>query len=285
MQFEVKDYKGNKYIQYTTEGGYTFSNAEYFMFDVTSDTFKDFMSRIGGFTANMTTRYIKEHNLDVSSIMLCSVPQEYNDYLFCFVYLDKDKNVLSVEWDDDYGDYKYFKEKFEDFTVEIGNIFDLKEVPSFDKITKEINKNPSIEFDIEVEGKPVTYEDIVVCPYSEVVFNWQDFPEVFDKMNTSYMKMTFIDNIGIMSKTRLKCEFFDNENHPIKAYQVISGIKDRVKYINYKKQKDDSYREEYDEMLNENYYFQQNLSFLKRVADKCTYYHDDLEKTNEKIER
>lgn len=285
MQFEIKNYKGNKYIQYTTERGYTFSNAEYFMFDVTSDTFKDFMSRIGGFTANMTTRYIKEHNLDVSSIMLCSIPQEYNDFIFGFVYLDKDKNVLSVEYDNDYGDYKYFKEKFENYIIETGFIFDLKDIVSFHNITEKINKNPSTEFGIEIEGRPVTYEDVLIYPYSEVTFRDEKQKERLDKLDVSYMKMSFTDNLGFVSNVRLKCEFFDSENNQIKEYQVFSGIKDREEYIAYQRQEDEKYQESKDMSLEENYSFNQNLSFLKQVTDKCTYYQGYLENTNEKIER
>ena len=91
MEFKLKDYKGNKYIEYFDEKrNLRFTNAEYFIFDVLSEEFKEIMRTTGGFVANMTTRHIKENQLDAAYIMLCCIPQEYNNFVFKFVYLDKD---------------------------------------------------------------------------------------------------------------------------------------------------------------------------------------------------
>lgn len=53
--------------------------------------------------------------------MLVAVPQATNSFLFNFVYLDKNKQLLKYYKDSDCMDYIYFRKKFESCTVSRGS--------------------------------------------------------------------------------------------------------------------------------------------------------------------
>lgn len=162
LQCISKKYDDNhSYLEYTN-GFNTFNNAEYFTFDVKSETFAEIMHCVGGFTANITTRYIKENNLDARYIMLCCVPQESNRYIFRFVYLDENKNILAQEGDDNPFDYEYFRDKFKECTVESGMIYELKIVESLHELTKNFCHNPKTTCSFQVEEKEVSFSDALV---------------------------------------------------------------------------------------------------------------------------
>lgn len=75
MKFALKSYQDKEYIEYS-DNEQTFTNAEYFIFSATSEEYHNIVDRTGGFVANMTRRYIEEHQLDAAAIMLCCIPQK-----------------------------------------------------------------------------------------------------------------------------------------------------------------------------------------------------------------
>lgn len=96
---------------------------EYFIIDVKSDIFNNIMESTGGFVANMTTRLFEKENLDVSYLMLVAIPQPNNNFVFKFAYFDNEFNLLKTYIDNNYNDYKYFKNKFKDCTIKNQEVF------------------------------------------------------------------------------------------------------------------------------------------------------------------
>lgn len=160
---ELADYNGRKYIQYrytNTDNGVCddYTNMEYFVVDVKCEKFIKIMSSTGGFVANMTTRLFEKEKLDVYYMMLVAIPQSTNSFLFNFVYLDKNKKLLKYYRDSSYMDYIYFRKKFESCTVSRGSVYDL----DFDFLKEQISPNVTTDFDLVIEGRPVTKEDTII---------------------------------------------------------------------------------------------------------------------------
>ena len=61
MKYTLKHYDDKEYIEYEHDGK-VYDNMHYFSVNVLTDSFKEIMSQVGGFSANMTTRYIEEKN-------------------------------------------------------------------------------------------------------------------------------------------------------------------------------------------------------------------------------
>lgn len=192
LQCISKKYDDNhSYLEYTN-GFNTFNNAEYFTFDVKSETFAEIMHCVGGFTANITTRYIKENNLDARYIMLCCVPQESNRYIFRFVYLDENKNILAQEGDDNPFDYEYFRDKFKECTVESGMIYELESVESLKALTKDFNPAPKTTCYFQVEGRDVSFSDKLVA--TDMFFFKDYMQEKLKEIGASKVVFTFSTN-------------------------------------------------------------------------------------------
>lgn len=163
LNFELADYNGRKYIQYryiNTDNGVCddYTNMEYFMVDVKCEKFIKIMSSTGGFVANMTTRLFEKEKLDVYYMMLVAIPQSTNSFLFNFGYLDKNKKLLKYYRDSSCMDYIYFRKKFESCTVSRGSVYDL----DFDFLKNQISFNVTTDFNLVIEGRPVTKEDTVI---------------------------------------------------------------------------------------------------------------------------
>lgn len=234
MEIRTKQYKDKVYLEYEhqEESGkhMLFTNAEYFMFDVESEEYKNIMLKTGGFVANMTSRYIEENKLDCSYIMLCCIPQEYNDYLFEFLYLDKEKNILKYMKDNNPYDYDYFKNKFKNCTVEAGMVYDLENIESFSKITKQASPISSPKFSFTVDGKDLKWDDLIFCPENS------DF-SIFTKETRDVLKM----NHGIGSVLRfdlnalqgfcLKGSVLNGRGEYIPSYKINYGICSEDEYV------------------------------------------------------
>ena len=259
MQFELKSYKGNNYVEYSDKTqNLLFNNASYFIFDVTSETFEEIMSHTGGWTAEMTTRHIKQKELKtIKYIMLCIIPQKYVNILFEFLYLDENRNILDYMTDDNYFDYEYFKKKFTDCITEEGFIFDLVGIKSLSHLTEQIYSNPTTNFGIEVENKDISFNEKYFCT---------DF---------SFLKENIIKHLNILNAkavifkleyNHLNCFTFrgkviNKNNEYLLDYQVTSGIKDKNKYIEKTQDKNVN--------LNE-FTFTFPLSYFKKYAHKMT---------------
>lgn len=264
MKFELKSYKGNNYIEYKDEEkNITFNNAEYFMFDVTSEIFKDIMHATGGFTANMTTRFIKEKGLNnIKYIMLCCIPQPFVDFVFHFVYLDENKNILEYMEDNNYFDYDYFKKKFNDCIVEEGFIYDLIEIQSLNNLTKEFCLNPSISFDFKVEGKDVHFEDTFIS--YDFSFFKEDIKNNLSKLNAKCVVLTF--DCNKLNFITFKGKVIGNDNKNILYYQATSGIKDKELYIKEMQKKYNDFEEK--DVCFDEFEFNLSVKIFKMFADK-----------------
>lgn len=134
------------------------------MVDVKCEKFIKIMSSTGGFVANMTTRLFEKEKLDVYYMMLVAIPQSTNSFLFNFVYLDKNKKLLKYYRDSNCMDYIYFRKKFDSCTVSRGSVYDL----DFDFLKEQISPNVTTDFNLIIEGRPVTKEDIIIFNDSSV---------------------------------------------------------------------------------------------------------------------
>lgn len=234
MEIRTKQYKDKVYLEYEhqEENGkhMLFTNAEYFMFDVESEEYKNIMSKTGGFVANVTSRYIEENKLDCSHIMLCCIPQEYNDYLFEFLYLDKDRNILNYMKDYNPYDYEYFKDKFKNCTVETGMVYDLENIESFSEITKQVSPVSSPKFPFTVDGKDLKWDDLIFCPESSDFSIFTEETRNVIKMNHgigSVLKFNFNTLGGFCMKGHI----LDGNGEYIPSYKINYGVCREDEYV------------------------------------------------------
>lgn len=228
MKFEKKSYNDKNYIQYSDdENNITFTNAEYFVFNTKSEKFENIMHGVGGFTANMTTRLMRDTDLDISYIMLCCIPQEFNDYVCAFLYLDCDGDIVKSIYDNNYFDYKYFKEKFADCTVKEGFVFDLENNEKFKAITDMFHPNPSTEFNFTANGETISYDDTLI--YNGIDIFRNDMQEKLQKLNAKHV--TFRFDCNPLTFISLEGRIIDENDNILQCYQVKSGIKDKNEYL------------------------------------------------------
>ena len=266
MEFNKKFYNGRPYIEYSDAvQELLFTNAEYFVFDVLSNTFKNIMECVGGFVANMTVRYIKKEQPNTAKIMLCSVPQEYNDYEFLFVYLDKEGNILSSMKDNNYVDYEYFKNKFKDCIIDEGFIFALENNEKLSEITKQFHNDPSTSFRIIVEQKEICWEDKIICKDLALsIFN-ETAKEVFKKIKASHILIEFDSNN--LSSIHAKCTIIKEDSTAALTYQILTGCTSLEEYIEHQKKSIQEYTvNDMPEYLNEVYHFPLSINTLRALV-------------------
>lgn len=259
MEFNLKEYnKDYSYIEYNIkEENLVFNNASYFILDVNSKAYKEIVRTVGGFTATMTKRYITNNNLeDVAYIMLYCLPQKDNTFLFSFVYLDSDYNILAKEYDNNYFDYKYFKERFNDCICKEGLIYELEEVKM------DFCANPSIDFGFEIDGKPFNFEDTFITS------DFSIFKENFRNSILSFGAETI--------EFKLKCSclkfdgldgyIYDKDGNALVNYQCYYNLKNL-----------DAYKEKYEDSSQgdldwacEPYELRLDISVLKLLAKRGT---------------
>lgn len=235
MQYTLKDYVGElkemcsgKYLEYYDENsGEKFTNAEYFIFDTICEEFQAIMRSTGGFTANMTTRMIEKLNIPCESIMLCCSPSHNNTFLFQFVYLDENRNVLHTEWDNNYFDYKYFKKKFSPCTIQSGCVFDLKKYDYLEEVTNHF-KEPSVHFDIQVDGREVTAEDVLVC--NDLCLVREDKAEQMEHdYKVTGMELTFV--FDEFNSAHYTVKFVREDRSYMPKYQALLEYKTLEEFI------------------------------------------------------
>ena len=246
LKLTTKKYKEKQYLEYdlTVENDYkkehfVFTNAEYFIIDINTEEFKDIMGRTGGFVANMTTRHIKERNLDANYIMLCCVPQEYNDFVFKFLYLDKDYNILDSVFDNNYYDYYYFKKKFKDCITKEGIIYELETIKNLKLLLEECHPNPSPNFSLKVKEKNITPTTKLIC-HNFGMFK-ENIKENLEKINAKSIVLTM--DYTPFDFLHFKGKVIDDSNNFIPYYQVKSGIVDKQEYINHMRTKFENFGE------------------------------------------
>lgn len=292
MEIRTKQYKDKIYLEYEhqEENGkhMLFTNAEYFMFDVKSEEYQDIMAKTGGFVANMTSRYIKEKHLDCSYIMLCCIPQEYNDYLFEFLYLDKDRNILNYMKDDNPYDYEYFKDKFKNCTVATGMVYDLENIESFSKITKQISPISSPKFPFTVDGKDLDWHDSIFCPeYFNFSIFTQETRDVLE-MNHGIGSVLKFD-LNALQGFCLKGSVLNGRREYIPSYKIDYGVCNEDEYIQmYQRKYPDAtdvkkIREDID---TDPFEFRISISMAKSIANHLSIYKQPefIRSTNEEEE-
>lgn len=233
MQFLLKEYKGHKYIQYIDEeSGLNTTNGEYFVFSVKSEDYKEIMKSTGGFVANMTSRLIRDQKIDIAYIMLCTIPQEYNNYLFAFIYLDENGTIITSAYDNNAYDYQYFKQKFKECIVKEGFIFDLYNDSRFNVITEKFCKSPSTDFELQINNKPITFDDTLI--YSDMDIFKKDVKSKLERLDAAYIEFKLKMGHG-MGFVNMQGIIFDKNNNALLDYQITSGIKDKTEYVNHMK--------------------------------------------------
>lgn len=234
MEIRTKQYKDKVYLEYEHQEGngkrMLFTNAEYFMFDVESEEYKNITSKTGGFVANVTSRYIEGNKLDCSYIMLCCIPQEYNDYLFEFLYLDKDKNVLKYMEDDNPYDYEYFKDKFKNCTVEAGMVYDLENIESFSEITKQFSPVSSPKFPFTVDGKNIEWDSRLFLPENSDFSIFVEETRNTIKMNHGIGSVLKFD-LNALNGFCVKGHVLNGRGEYIPSYKINYGVCSEDEYI------------------------------------------------------
>ena len=275
---ELDNYNGKNYLKYKYTDSYEktcdeFSNMEYFVVDVKCEKFNKMMSTVGGFTANMTTRLFEKEHLDVYYMMLVAIPQTTNNFLFNFVYLDKNGELLKYYSDNNCTDYLYFKKKFESCTISKGSVYDL----DFDFLKEQISDKVTADYDLIIEGRPITKEDVIIfndsclclTDYEKRAINERGLKIAHFEFKLSFGGLMFVDLTGVAVTT---------SGETIKTYQmkkeyIKKGIITADDYINYERKKLKEclgYDIDY-EVKVEDYMFMIPLDFAKKYSDKLSY--------------
>ena len=259
MEFKLKNYNSEySYIEYSNNEEYlVFNNASYFIIDVNSDAYKEIISSVGGFVANMTKRYIINNKLEgVSYIMLYCLPQKDNTFLFSFVYLDSDYNILAKEFDNNYFDYEYFKNKFNDCICREGLIYELEEVKL------DFCANPSAGFGFEIDGKPFNFDDTFITS------DFSIFKEDFRNSILSFgaESISFKLKCNCLNFDGLVGYIYDKDGNALVNYQCHHNLKTLDEY----KEKYEDCRQSDLDWACEPYELTLNISVLKLLAKKGT---------------
>lgn len=283
MDFKLKAYDNERnYIEYFDEKTQKiyqrYTNADYFVFDITCKNFQEIMSGTGGFVANMTTRYIKENNLDTAEkIALCAIPGKFNDFTFYFAYLDKDENILAMEKDSCPLDYLYFKKKFSSCILEEGFIYELEARPRFKMLTDKIEKHPSLGFGFKIDEQDVKFGDTFVCENMGIFT--EDMKETLKLLDAKDILFSF--DTDMSNKVCFRGKIRDNEENILKNYQVRNDIKSKDEYIIKMKEKYKNFSEK--DVDEDDFNFILSLSAVKEIADSI-HLKQKKEEKEEKIE-
>lgn len=295
--YHAKDGKEYNYISYLyhqvnecgDEKRDVFTNMDYFVIDVKSDIFNNIMKSTGGFVANMTTRLFEEKNLDVSYLMLVTIPQPNNNFVFKFAYFDNEYNLLKTYIDNNYTDYKYFKNKFKDCTIKkSGSVFDLLLDKKFNDITKDIFYNTSCDFDLIVDGEPIDENVILYFNDADLLLNSYykenlarnnieidhfEFKVAYNGINFVYLKGIAIDTNGDTVKDfQTDIEYSEKGIVTIEQYKKLK-IKEFSEYFGHP----------YDGPISvDDFSISMSLDFAKNNSNKFSYSLELLKiKTNE----
>lgn len=273
---ELADYNGKKYIKYnyinSEDSDYdSYTNMEYFVIDVKCEKFTEIMSSTGGFVANMTTRLFEKEHLDVSYLMLVAIPQATNKFLFNFVYLNENKRgVLKSYKDSSRMDYLYFRKKFKSCTVSRGSVYDL----DYNFLKEQISDTVSTDFDLIVEGRPITKEDTIIVNDNNVCLNEYEKYSI-NRRNIKIDHFEFsLDFSGF--DILLKGVAITKSGETLKDYEISSRYKDVDTIEDYITRKRAELKEFYGhdvdfEIVPEDYEFRLSFGFAKRISDKLSY--------------
>lgn len=277
VTFELCKYEDREYIQYTVSGknvdtgkeeSLTFHNAAYVRIDTTCDAFKRLTDKAGGFYANMTVRHMnklkEKHGRDVHAILLCCIPQETNRFIFLFVYLDEDDNIMDYQGDDNYFDYEFFRKRLDETVIREGLVYELESSDKFKAVTDKIVPHPSVYFGIQVGGREIAYEDKLL--YKGMDIFKEDTKQELEKLGAKDIVFTFDCGRLNFIHTKGKIRFADGEY--MKVYQANSGIKDSEEFLKMERERrsDDDYVME-DDMMKP-FAFNVTIGVIRNIAEK-----------------
>lgn len=277
-QYKDKNGKIYDYVKYQYSNTETriydeFSNMDYFIIDTKCIAFDKIMSKTGGFVANTTTRLFKEENLNVAYMILAALPQSTCDFLFDFIYLDEDKRVLKKLVDNNYSDFEYFKKKFESCIIDSGSTYDL----DYDFLKEQISDTITADFDLIVEGRPITKEDIIIIIKDDINLNNYEI-EQLTKYGINIDHYEFKLNFGGLLFIHLDGVAVTTSGDIVKDYQLDSKYVDRgiltdeaYKEYTRKKMKEFYGRNIDCEIPIEPYTFTASLNAIKKISDKLSY--------------
>ena len=140
------------YLKYT-DGKLVYTNAEYFIIDTSTKRYKSIVKDF--VVGSMIPDGLRDE--DVKYIMLYALPQEYNDFVFLYIYLDENNIVLETKRGINFASYNYHKFTFKDCIVDSGFIYEL------DYIKQDFCPNPSIEYSFAIDGRHIKLGDKVKC--------------------------------------------------------------------------------------------------------------------------
>ena len=216
MEYTLGHYQDKEYINYIDEDGKVCDNLHYFSIDVLSGAFQKIMftedgiPKVGGFTANMTVHYIKKKELDCKYMLFVPIPRPTNKFMFTFIYLDKDRNLLDYYVDDSLLDFLYFKQKYKDILCE-GNIWDLP----YNNIKEHFCPHPTTGFGIEIDGKELEFGDVLLSKDFDI-FEDEFRKECIEDLHVSYY---LLELCTYMKNPAWKITFYDYSDNIIKRYQ------------------------------------------------------------------
>ena len=277
---KLDNYNGKSFLRYEYTDSYEktcdeFTNMEYFVVDVKCEKFAKIMSAVGGFTADMTTRLFKKEQLDVYYMMLVAIPQATNSFLFNFVYLDKNGELLTYYRDNNCVDYLYFKKRFESCVVATGSVYDL----DFDFLKEQISDKVTTDYDLIVEGRPVTKEDVIVLNFKDSLFCLRDYEQkCVDERGLEIDHFEFRLSFGGLTFVHLSGVAVTTSGETIKDYEMkrkyfkegVITADDYVKYERNRLNEYFGYDIDYDVKV-EDYSFMISLKFAKKCSDKLSY--------------
>lgn len=275
------NYLSYKYISDEKGTCEEFNNMEFFIIDTKSDTFKDLTKNAGGFLADTTTRLFKDNNLDVSYLMLVAIPQKTNTFFFNLLYLNNTGEILKRLNFNNYTVYSYFKKRFENCVVSKGSVFDLLNDSRFEILKEYISYETSVDFDLIIEGRPITDKDILILQNKD--FELKDWlKEILEERGIEIDHLEFKINYGGSTFVNFKGVMVDKNGETIKEFQIDpqyaeNGVNTKEEYRKYIKEKIDINLKD-DEI--KDYCIYEPLEFVKMNCSKFTY--KIIDKTQQK---
>lgn len=282
LQYTAKNGKVFDYVtyKYTNDEAKTceeFSNMEFFVVDVKCEEFLNIMSSTGGFCAEMTTRLFEKEQLDIAYMMLVAIPQTTNNFFFNFLYFGKTGKLLRKFFDNNYTDYSYFKKKFKMCTIARGSVYDLLDDNCFEVLKAQISDKTSTDYDLIIEGRPVTKEDTIIFNDSSVCINDYEMDYIKERgivvdhfeFKLDFGGINFVYFTGVAVKA---------SGEVVKDYEMDSeclknGVNTFEEYVAYKKQKLEEFfgHDVNCEIKSEDYTFRISFDFAKHYSNKLSY--------------
>lgn len=276
---KLGNYNGKKYLRYKYTDSYEktcdeFTNMECFTIDVKCEKFNEIMLSVGGTVADLTKRLFEKEHLDVYYMVLAAIPQSTNNFVFAIIYLNKNREALKYYYvDNNYALYRNFKKRFESCTISKGSVYDL----DFDFLKEQISDEVTADFDLIVEGRPVTTKDVIVINNDDICLGNYEQKSINQRgleIDHFEFKLAF----GGLSFIRLDGVAVTTSGETVKTYEIKreylkEGVITADDYINYERKKLKEYFG-YDidcEIKIEDYTFMLSLDFAKKYSDKLSY--------------